>query len=192
MAAAITAYARIELNKALRKRSAALCKHRATHNLKDAQGHPIKIYYRDTDSVVLSAPLPPDQVGPGLGPMKLEHLIKEGIFIAPKLYYLHVVAEPPKKAAVIVKARGIGGDLTLAEFEQLYNMQTITRTKDKWFTDINIGGVTVKKISLHLSPFSLKRYPIFKDGKWVDTSPIQIEHLRGKGIVSSQLAPSRL
>lgn len=44
------------------------------------------------------------------GQMKLEHQIKQGIFIAPKLYYLRVIPQPDQKD-VIVKARGIGGDL---------------------------------------------------------------------------------
>jgi hypothetical protein len=144
ISAAITAYGRIEINKYLRKHGAALCKHRATHNLRNASGPPIQVYYRDTDCVVLSAPLPANEVGGELGQMKLEHKIKNGIFIAPKLYYLHVLPQPNQKD--VIKARGLGGELTLAEFEQLYRMQIISRAKDKWFKNIIKGAIQVKSI----------------------------------------------
>jgi len=42
----------------------------------------------DTDSTVLSYPLPHYLVGNGLGQMKLVHKIKTGIFIRKKLYYI--------------------------------------------------------------------------------------------------------
>lgn len=42
----------------------------------------------DTDSAVLFKPLPSQLVGRGLGQMKLENKIIEGIFIRKKLYYL--------------------------------------------------------------------------------------------------------
>jgi len=42
----------------------------------------------DTDSVVLPKPLPNNLVGKELGDMKLEYIIKHGIFIRKKFYYI--------------------------------------------------------------------------------------------------------
>lgn len=42
--------------------------------------------YSDTDSVILPKPLSKDDVGKELGKIKLENIIKEGIFIGKKLY----------------------------------------------------------------------------------------------------------
>jgi len=42
----------------------------------------------DTDSAVLSKPLPNHLVGGELGQMKLEQQIKQGIFIRKKLYFI--------------------------------------------------------------------------------------------------------
>lgn len=45
-------------------------------------------YYTDTDSVVLSEPLPSEEVHSSLlGKLKLEHKIKNALFLAPKSYY---------------------------------------------------------------------------------------------------------
>jgi len=44
------------------------------------------LYYSDTDSSVVDAPLPAEYVGPELGKMKLEHTITRAVFLAPKVY----------------------------------------------------------------------------------------------------------
>ena len=67
IAAAITSYARI-LNNEYKNILGNLC------------------IMSDTDSVVLTKPLPGYQVGKNLGKMKLEHEINKGIFIRKKLY----------------------------------------------------------------------------------------------------------
>jgi DNA polymerase type B, organellar and viral len=46
----------------------------------------IECYYSDTDSVVLSDKLQNHFVGKEIGKMKLEHIIKEGVFARKKLY----------------------------------------------------------------------------------------------------------
>jgi hypothetical protein len=49
----------------------------------------LDIYYSDTDSIVLNWALPENLVDSAiLGKWKLEHTIKEGIFVMPKVYYL--------------------------------------------------------------------------------------------------------
>lgn len=44
------------------------------------------LYYSDTDSIVIDKPLPENQVGKEIGKMKLENVLSEGVFIAPKVY----------------------------------------------------------------------------------------------------------
>jgi len=44
------------------------------------------LYYSDTDSIVIDAPLPDFMIGKSLGQVKLEHKINKAVFIAPKVY----------------------------------------------------------------------------------------------------------
>lgn len=44
------------------------------------------IYYSDTDSVDINKPLPDNFIGKELGKMKLEHIFKDAVFLAPKVY----------------------------------------------------------------------------------------------------------
>jgi len=69
ISAAISAYARISINK-----------------FKNIPGNPCIM--SDTDSVVLPKQLPSNFIGYDIGDMKLEHQIEEGIFIRKKLYAL--------------------------------------------------------------------------------------------------------
>jgi len=51
-----------------------------------------KLYYSDTDTLVLNGPLPSEYCDSAtLGKLKLEHTIKEGIFVMPKVYYLETL-----------------------------------------------------------------------------------------------------
>ena len=42
-----------------------------------------KLYYSNTDSIIIDKPLPDNLVGTKLGQVKLEHIVKRGIFLAP-------------------------------------------------------------------------------------------------------------
>jgi hypothetical protein len=69
IASAISSYARLIINE-----------------YKNIPGNPCIM--SDTDSAVLTKPLPAHLVGDGLGQMKLVHEIKRGIFIKKKFYYI--------------------------------------------------------------------------------------------------------
>jgi hypothetical protein len=69
IAAAITAYARIHMSQ--------------FKNSKD-----FKLFYSDTDSAYTNKPLPKEFIGDGLGLLKLEHVCKDAVFLAPKVYAL--------------------------------------------------------------------------------------------------------
>jgi hypothetical protein len=76
MSAAVTAYGRIIISK---------------HKL-DILNRKGKIYYSDTDCIVTDKQLPDDLVSETeLGKFKLEHKIKEGIFISGKTYCLCIL-----------------------------------------------------------------------------------------------------
>jgi hypothetical protein len=83
IAAAITSYARMIINE-----------------YKNIPGNPCVM--SDTDSVVLTKPLHNKHIGGELGLLKLEQIIKEGIFLRKKLYYIKNF-----KGQEIIKSSGI-------------------------------------------------------------------------------------
>ncbi len=107
IAAAITAYARMGL----------------TSHMKD-ENNPV--YYHDTDSIVVSQPRPDRVVGKERGEMKLEYVIKEGVFAGPKLYSLRV--EGGKE---VVKAKGYGSKgLRYENYKNRLAGETMERMKE--------------------------------------------------------------
>jgi hypothetical protein len=46
----------------------------------------VEVYYSDTDSIDMNKPLDPEFVGKELGKMKLEHIFKKVVYLAPKVY----------------------------------------------------------------------------------------------------------
>ena len=65
------------------------------------------VYYTDTDCAVLNKRLPLSEVGDNLGEVKLEYdIIKKGLFISPKLYYLLL----ENGDEIIMKAKSISQD----------------------------------------------------------------------------------
>ena len=62
------------------------------------------IYYHDTDSIVTNLKLPDHLVDQNvLGKLKLEYIIKEGLFITDKTYYiLSTEGEIVKKLKVLI------------------------------------------------------------------------------------------
>ena len=98
MASFVTSYARIHMSQ--------------FKNNKD-----FRLYYTDTDSAVLAQPLPESFVDPKvLGKMKLEYIVRKGIFLAPKLYCLNT-----NNNELITKTRGLSHNIKLQmeDFENL-------------------------------------------------------------------------
>ncbi len=121
IAAAISSYARLIIN-----------------DYKNIPGNPCIM--SDTDSVVLTKPLPEYLVGDGLGQMKLEHEIKNGIFIRKNLYYLL-----NSNNVEIIKSSGIdSSNLNYDIFIKLLNGESIevprTNFRVEWKT-LNIKVV---------------------------------------------------
>lgn len=119
IAAAISSYARILINE-----------------YKNIPGNPCVM--SDTDSAVLTKPLPNHLVGNELGQMKLEHEIKRGIFIRKKLYYILT-----KDNQEIIKASGIDSSkLNYNLFLKLLNGEPIQIERVKF--NVAWKNLTVK------------------------------------------------
>lgn len=129
IAAAITAYARISLNR--------------FKNLPDN-----KYLGGDTDSAIMQFPLAEEFVGPGLGMMKYEDDIKLGLFADKKLYYA-VNSEGKEN----IKSRGVGKDfnrkdiLKVGHFLLMLAGHVVTVNKTKFVINKK-GGVEIKNVSL--------------------------------------------
>lgn len=65
----------------------------------------LDLYYSDTDSLVLNGALP-KSVTDNTRLLKLEHYLKEGIFVMPKVYYLEL-----EDGSTITKCKGFPGKL---------------------------------------------------------------------------------
>jgi len=89
------------------------------------------LLYSDTDSYFMQYKLPEKLVNPNkLGLLKLENIIKEGIFISPKFYFLI-----NDKDEIIIKYKGINKKkkqrgrrrrINLDSFEELYKGKSLT------------------------------------------------------------------
>lgn len=80
--------------------------------------------YTDTDSTYRTSPLNNNIVGNKLGQFKLEQdSIKTAIFPSNKLYILIL-----EDGFIISKTKGFSAGLSLSEFKELYNSNTINVT----------------------------------------------------------------
>ena len=99
---------------------------RAISMYKNIPNNPL--IYNDTDSVILPFELDNEYVGKNLGKMKLENIIKKGIFIGKKLYaYIN------DSNKVIIAFAGINNDLLdWNDFKDLISGKTITKYSTKF------------------------------------------------------------
>jgi hypothetical protein len=65
-------------------------------------------------------------IGNNLGLFKLEHDVKHGYFISPKLYALKTT-----EGKTIVKAKGIGNKLEFNQFESLIKNKSIIKAQER-------------------------------------------------------------
>lgn len=129
--------------------------------------------YTDTDSIFLKSKLPSNMIGKGLGKFKEEHggQIYKAIFISPKLYYLSTVR------GEITKSKGISRELSKFDFNILLNDGSLDIEEERWVRNLKDENVTILNQKIKISGDYDKRNKIFSKGKWVDTSPLIINHL---------------
>lgn len=123
------------------------------------------IYYMDTDCLVVDKPLPDWLVSPTeLGKLKLEYIIKEGVFLAPKVYAIKT-----NDGKVIIKVKGLSretieGYLTFDILKSLLiKDKTVILNQIK--SNINISDSTIKLIdqTYYLIPSKNKRELTYKN-----------------------------
>jgi hypothetical protein len=152
VASAITAYARIHMSQ--------------YKNNPD-----YKLYYSDTDSIVINKPLPDHLVGTGLGKLKLEHIITKAVFLAPKVYAL--ITEDGKE---IIKVKGLTNEviskLTFKDLESLLIKDSSREfSPEKWFKSLINADITTNDMIYTLKATSNKRQLIYNNGIFSETKP---------------------
>jgi hypothetical protein len=153
IAAAVTAYSRIIIN---------------GYKL-DALKAGLQVYYSDTDSLVINGELPPGLVDPSeLGLLKLEHIILEAYFVAPKIYWLKT------EEGEVAKCKGYPGNLTREQIETLYRGEGLDLQVTRWVRSLPDQTVETRlNVPYHIAPLFNKRQKVYDpQGNWVDTRPL--------------------
>lgn len=159
IAAAITSYARIEMNKVLGNKD-------------------IKVYYTDTDSVVVNKPLPKNMVSKKvLGKFKLEEEIKKAYFILPKVYKLELKDgsyKPKFKGIKNMKDLGIYEEVVRGNKDMFINKGEQRMYKDLW----GLKGLKEHKITQKFNMNLITRKKVInKNNKWINTKPYNYRSL---------------
>ena len=156
ISAAVTAYARI-----------IMCKHKI-----DILNRGGELYYSDTDSIVTNIELPDDLVSTSeLGKFKLEHKVKQGIFISGKTYCL--ITQDDK---FIKRAKGVDTEtLSYNDYVNLLNKNNVAVFKKNSIKDYTAGSVKIETLDVMLNADSYeKRTKLYANENWVNTKPIYI------------------
>jgi hypothetical protein len=128
-------------------------------------------YYSDTDSIDLNKPLPPENLGTGLGLMKLEHVFDEAIYLAPKVY--GGITEKYE----YVKVKGLKNPIPYLELKSLLKKNAILEIpQEKWHRYFDQGQITIKNEMYTLMATDNKRELIYdENNKIVDTRPLYLD-----------------
>lgn len=131
-----------------------------------------KIYYCDTDSIVIDKPLDNNFVGEGIGQFKFIAKIKRGYFISNKLYFMI-----DQFNNIISGSKGINSPLNENDFINLLNNVSINSKTKLSIKNVDEGYVIItdRDIKLNYNSFK-KRMKIYdKNGRWIGTKPIVIK-----------------
>ena len=139
-----------------------------------------RLYYTDTDSMVINRPLPDHLVGPQLGLFKLEHVIERAVFLAPKVYAL-VTKNDGKE---IIKIKGVTKNaiqkerISYAILENILHVNLGVRIdQEKWFKDIANGRITTTMNTYNLKATANKRELIYNENYLIGTKPYNYQDL---------------
>jgi len=156
IAAAVTAYSRMIINQ---------------YKLK-ALELGLELYYSDTDSLVLNGSLPETLISSTtLGMLKLEHKIKEGIFIMPKVYCLEL-----ENDSLVTKCKGYPGRLTKDQYLSLLEGNSLNLQVNKWVRTLRDSSIQILRNTPYtINPILNKREKLLENGKWINTKPIILD-----------------
>jgi len=135
------------------------------------------LYYSDTDSIVIDQPINPDFIRNRLGQLKLEHLIKKAVFIAPKVYGLVDV-----DGTEVIKIKGItkkvAADINFEDLEFLLIQDTKrTFTQEKWFKNLIEGEISISDVLYNLKVTTNKRRAVYVDNIFNSTEPLYYDDI---------------
>jgi hypothetical protein len=137
----------------------------------------VNLYYSDTDSGVVDAPLHESLVGPLLGQFKLEHVIKRAVFLAPKVYGLIT-----EEGSEIIKIKGVKNEIldniNIKDLENLLRFdESRVFTQEKWIKDYQEGNISVKDVAYTLKITSNKRSTVYVNNIFNSTKPLNYDDL---------------
>ncbi len=154
IASAITAYGRIEIDKLKRDEK-------------------LDVYYSDTDSIFCQNPISSEYISDTeLGKLKLENVVKEAIFLCPKVYMIKNANNE-----TIIKCKGL--DSKYIEDKDIYrafytSTNLFRKTVSHFMRDLKSFSIFRKEKNLQISADLRKRTKVIINGKWVDTRPLKI------------------
>lgn len=132
------------------------------------------LYYTDTDSLVLDVELPNNIISNELGHFKLEHKIKKGIFIAPKVYGL-LLEDTGNGETEIIKVKGSKIKIPFKDLDALLFKDKISElVQERWYKDINAQTIRILETAYTLKVTDNKRVLIYDANYLIDTKPIVI------------------
>lgn len=128
------------------------------------------IYYSDTDSIDINKPLDIKFIGNELGKMKLEHIFKEAVFLAPKVY--GGITDNYE----YVRVKGLKNPI---KFDNLLSLliknEKLEINQDKWYRNIAEGNIQIKNEVYTLMITDNKRNLIYDNNKkFISTHPIKL------------------
>lgn len=142
----------------------------------------LNLYYSDTDSAVVDKQLPDNMVGTALGQMKLEHVIKKAVFLAPKVYGFIDINDNE-----IIKAKGLTKNtiknITVNDLDSLLIKDSIKLyQQDKAFKNLFTSDYEIIKSIYTLKATSNKRELIYVNNKFIKTKPFNYDHFEDKNL----------
>nr|QYC94441.1 putative DNA polymerase [Oedogonium sp. 269] len=137
------------------------------------QQQDIKVYYMDTDSIITNVPIDSGLVSSiELGKFKLEHQIKEGIFLLPK-----TVGYQLQNGVIVIKAKGIANpEYSWEWFTSMIENKDIEKKSIRllYKKEYNSLQIIEKEIQIFLKRTVYdKRTCIYNEkGEWIDSKPL--------------------
>lgn len=111
--------------------------------------------------------LDPSLIGNNLGLFKLEGIYQKSIFLVPKVYAS--IMDDGKEYS---KIKGFKKFVKFNDLLPLLKTDgSITLNHDKWYKDISLGEINIKKSHYKLVPTENKRSLVYKDGILIGTKP---------------------
>ena len=135
-----------------------------------------KVYYTDTDSLVIDGELSPrfihDKI---LGQFSLDFIYNDFLAVGPKVYG-GTGHDSNGNYDEFVKIKGFRNEYSFNDFKSLLNIDSsIELNQDKWFKDISTGSIDIINQPYLLSPTDNKRKFVVENGMIVDTLPYELK-----------------